>query len=167
MFRATCTVTGADPSTDMSISTGSTIGVLYPNCEAKIMDDDGKAEVPANERGELWVKAPNVMKGYWRNEKATKETLTPDGWLRTGDVCYVNEDGKFYIVDRKKVALRAGQNVSKPAGLTFEQELIKVKGNQVAPAELEALLLDHPAVSDAAVIGVEKYVDLHLPPRPG
>lgn len=86
--------------------------------------------------GELWVQGPNIMKGYWRNPKATKETFSPDGkWLRTGDIAYIDEKGCFYIVDRIK-------------------ELIKVKGNQVAPAELEALILDHPAISDVAVIGI-------------
>lgn len=102
------------------------------------MSEDGSQEITArgpDARGELWVRAPNVMKGYWNKPEATKETLTPDGWLKTGDIAYVDEQGKFYIVDRKK-------------------ELIKVKGNQVAPAELEALLLEHPAIADAAVIGV-------------
>lgn len=75
------------------------------------------------------------MKGYWHNPKATSETLTSDGWLKTGDIAYVDDTGNFFIVDRKK-------------------ELIKVKGNQVAPAELEALLLEHPAVQDVAVIGM-------------
>ena len=77
----------------------------------------------------------NLLPGYWRKPAATKETLTPDGWLKSGDICYVNEAGRFFIVDRKK-------------------ELIKVKGNQVAPAELEGLLLEHPAIADAAVVGV-------------
>ena len=102
-------------------------------------------------RGELWCKGANVMKGrvgthrlaptsltlgrYWKNPTATAETLTSDGWLKTGDIAYVDDNGKFFIVDRKK-------------------ELIKVKANQVAPAELEALLLEHQAVADAAVVGV-------------
>ena len=55
------------------------------------------------EHGEIWVRGPNVMKGYWGKEQATRETLTPDGWMKTGDVCYVDEDGNFFIVDRKKV----------------------------------------------------------------
>ena len=67
------------------------------------MNDEATAEVPQGERGEIWVRGPNIMKGYWRNEKATKETLTADGWLMTGDICYVDKDGYFYIVDRKKV----------------------------------------------------------------
>lgn len=114
------------------------MGELNANCEAMIMAEDGSREITArgpDARGELWVRAPNIMKGYWNKPEATKETLTPDGWLKTGDIAYVDEEGKFYIVDRKK-------------------ELIKVKGNQVAPAELEALLLEHPAIADAAVIGV-------------
>jgi 4-coumarate--CoA ligase len=75
------------------------------------------------------------MKGYWRNPRATAEVLTRDGWLRTGDIGYVDAEGKIYIVDRKK-------------------ELIKVRGNQVAPAELEAVLIKHPRILDAAVVGV-------------
>jgi 4-coumarate--CoA ligase len=80
----------------------------------------------------------SLMKGYWRNAPATKEIFVdgPDGrWMRTGDIAYVNKKGYFFIVDRMK-------------------ELIKVKGNQVAPAELEALLLEHPKVQDACVVGV-------------
>jgi acyl-CoA synthetase (AMP-forming)/AMP-acid ligase II len=99
-----------------------------------IVDEDGK-EVTRGQRGEIWIKAPNVMKGYWGKPKATKETLTPEGWLKTGDIAYIDEKSRFFIVDRKK-------------------ELIKVKGNQVAPAELEALLLDHDAIADVAVIGI-------------
>ena len=66
------------------------------------MNEKGTAEVPRGERGEIWVRSPTVMKGYWRNEKATKETLTPDGWLKTGDIVHVAEDGQIYVVDRKK-----------------------------------------------------------------
>lgn len=83
------------------------------------------------------------MKGYWQNERATREVFVngPDGrWMRTGDIAYVDKNGYFYIVDRMK-------------------ELIKVKGNQVAPAELEALLLEHYQIADAAVIGVPKDGD--------
>ena len=69
------------------------------------MDEDGLRELPIGEQGELWLRAPNVMKGYWRNAKATSETLTPDGWLKTGDICHIDKDGKFFIVDRKKVRI--------------------------------------------------------------
>ena len=135
--RITCTGLSPDTRTKQK---DSNVGVLPANCEARIMNEDGTAEVPPCERGELWIRAPNVMKGYWRNPEATRKTLTADGWLKTGDVCYVDEGQNFFIVDRKK-------------------ELIKVKGNQVAPAELEALLLEHPQVGDAAVIGVPNGED--------
>ncbi|KAH7555588.1 4-coumarate-CoA ligase-like protein [Bipolaris maydis] len=122
----------------------SSVGELYPNLEAKIVvDDQGQVEAPQGEQGEIWMRGPNVMKGYWKKPEATKETITPDGWLKTGDSAYVDANQHIHIVDRKK-------------------ELIKVKGLQVAPAELEALLLDHPQVQDAAVIGVQAE-DTELP----
>jgi acyl-CoA synthetase (AMP-forming)/AMP-acid ligase II len=137
MTEVTCAATTFDPS---KYSASFSVGELVPNCEAKIvLDDEGKVEAPQGERGEIWVRGPNVMKGYWRKPEATKETFGPGGWLKTGDVAYVDEEGHFFIVDRKK-------------------ELIKVKGLQVAPAELEAMLLDHPEVQDAAVIGVPQFV---------
>ncbi len=113
--------------------TGS-IGQLLPNSECKLLDDEGN-EVKPGEPGELYLKGPQTCLGYWRNEVATKETLLPGGWLRTGDVAVCNEDGKFWIVDRKK-------------------ELIKVNALQVAPAELEAVLLENEHVADAAVVGI-------------
>lgn len=94
------------------------------------------------------------MKGYWRNPKATAETKTADGWLKTGDVAFVDDEGKFHVVDRIKVGLRGSKTQAKTRTKLHMQELIKVKGNQVAPAELEALLLEHPAVADVAVVGV-------------
>jgi acyl-CoA synthetase (AMP-forming)/AMP-acid ligase II len=136
MTEVTCSAMGFHPD---EYSESFSVGELNANCEAKLIDDDGK-EVPQGERGEIWVKGPNVMKGYWRKPEATAETITPDGWLKTGDIAWYDKDGRFFIVDRKK-------------------ELIKVKGNQVAPAELEALLLDHPAIADVAVIGVSTGFD--------
>lgn len=88
-----------------------------------------------SEPGELWVKGPNVMAGYLNNPTATAETLDSDGYLHTGDIAVADPEGVVYIVDRLK-------------------ELIKYKGYQVPPAELEALLLTHPEIADAAVIGV-------------
>ncbi|KAK4952686.1 hypothetical protein LTR10_009492 [Elasticomyces elasticus] len=131
MTEITCSAIGFDPTS--SFVSGA-VGELNPNIEGCIVDEEGK-EVGLEERGEFWVRGPNVMKGYWRKPEATAETMTPDRWLKTGDIAYRDKDGLIYIVDRKK-------------------ELIKVKGNQVAPAELESLLLDHPAVLDAAVVGV-------------
>ena len=110
------------------------IGYLDPNTEGKLIDDEGKEVTKAGTPGELFVRGPQMCLGYWRNEAATQETLE-DGWLKTGDVAQVDEKGWFWIVDRKK-------------------ELIKVNGLQVAPAELEAVLLEHPDIADAAVVGI-------------
>lgn len=98
--RTTCAILGWDPT---ETSHTASVGELNPNCEAKIMADDGVTELGRNQRGELWVRGPNIMKGYWRNPQATKETKTEDGWLKTGDIAYVDDQGKFYVVDRKKV----------------------------------------------------------------
>lgn len=67
------------------------------------MADDGVTELDRNQRGELWVRGQNIMKGYWHNPQATKETKTEDGWLKTGDIAFVDDEALFHIVDRKKV----------------------------------------------------------------
>jgi acyl-CoA synthetase (AMP-forming)/AMP-acid ligase II len=113
----------------------SSVGVALPNTECKLVDPATGEEVGPGGRGELWVRGPNVMSGYLNNPEATAMTLDEEGYLHTGDVAEVTEDGVFSIVDRVK-------------------ELIKYKGYQVPPAELEALLLTHEQVADAAVIGV-------------
>jgi len=110
-------------------------GTALPNTICRIVDPESGADLPVGKEGELWIKGPQVMKGYLNNEKATKETLTPDGWLKTGDIAYIDEDGYMFIVDRLK-------------------ELIKFKGFQVAPAELEATLVAMDGITDAAVIGL-------------
>ena len=109
------------------------IGTLLPNTEARIVHEGN--DMPFGERGELWIRGPQVMKGYFGNENATSATIDEDGFIHTGDVAIMEESGHTYIVDRLK-------------------ELIKVKGFQVAPAELEALLVGHDGIADAAVIGV-------------
>ncbi|CAJ0907845.1 17100_t:CDS:2 [Entrophospora sp. SA101] len=106
---------------------------------AKIIDENGK-ELGINEQGELYVRGPNVMKGYLNNKQATKECIGKDGFFRTGDVAFINENGKIFLVDRIK-------------------ELIKYKGSQVAPAELESVLLTNPIISDAAVVGIYSEQD--------
>lgn len=111
-----------------------TVGQLIPNNKLKLVDENDN-EVAYNAPGEMLIQAPNVMLGYWRNEKATTEALSPDGWLRTGDIGVINEQGYIWIVDRKK-------------------ELIKVNALQVAPAELEDKLLENPDLADAAVVGI-------------
>jgi len=107
-------------------------GRLLPNTECLIVGPMGEA-LDRGEQGEVWVRGPLNMRGYLGNPEATAATIDSDGWLHTGDVGYVDEDGDIFIVDRVK-------------------ELIKYKGMQVAPAELEAILLGHPSVADAAVI---------------
>ncbi|KAI0528224.1 AMP-binding enzyme [Xylaria bambusicola] len=157
MTELTCTVTNWDPNEPKRRT--AAIGELMPNCKARLMKTDGSGEVTApNERGELWVASPTLMKGYWKRPDATADTMhvDPDGtrWMKTGDVAYIEKyesGGKLFIVDRIK-------------------ELIKVKGNQVAPAELEALLLDHAAVADAGVVGVtingEEVPRAYIVPKP-
>lgn len=101
MTEVTCAATTFDPS---KYSDSFSVGELVANCEAKIvLDDEGEVEAPRGERGEVWVRGPNIMKGYWEKPEATRETITTDGWLRTGDVAYVDDEGHFFIVDRKKV----------------------------------------------------------------
>jgi acyl-CoA synthetase (AMP-forming)/AMP-acid ligase II len=111
------------------------VGVTAPNTEIRIVDPASGEDLGIDEDGELWVRGPQVMKGYHNNPEATAITLDEDGWLRTGDMGHIDDDDHVYVVDRLK-------------------ELIKYKGFQVAPAELESLLLTHPAVADAAVIGL-------------
>jgi len=109
------------------------VGVLIRDSECKIIDTGTGDELGENQRGEVLIRGPQVMKGYLNNPEATAETIDEDGWLHTGDIGYIDSDAHLYIVDRVK-------------------ELIKYKGYQVAPAELEAILLSHPSVADAAVI---------------
>jgi acyl-CoA synthetase (AMP-forming)/AMP-acid ligase II len=111
------------------------IGPPIPNTESKIADLATGAELGPNQEGEICIRGPQVMKGYLNRPEATAAMIDPEGWLHTGDVGYADEEGCFFVVDRVK-------------------ELIKYKGLQIAPAELEAVLLAHPGVADAAVIPV-------------
>lgn len=110
-------------------------GIVVPNTSCQIVDPESGQAVPAGQEGELWIKGPQVMQGYLNNAEATAESITPDGWLRTGDIARIDADGYMFIVDRLK-------------------ELIKYKGFQVAPAELEAALVSMDGIADAAVIGL-------------
>ncbi len=112
-----------------------TSGVTVPNTETRLVDPESGEDRGVGVEGELWVRGPQVMKGYLNNAEATRITIDEDGWLHTGDIAVVDEFGHVSIVDRLK-------------------ELIKYKGFQVPPAELEALLLSHPKIADVAVIGV-------------
>lgn len=109
-------------------------GLLVPNTQARIIDIKTGVNLPPDEEGELWIKGPQVMQGYLNNAKATDETIVADGWLRTGDIARIDADGYMFITDRLK-------------------ELIKFKGFQVAPAELEATLIAIEGITDAGVVG--------------
>lgn len=100
MTEAVCTVTRCPEG---FVDRRASCGKLIPNVRAKFVDEDGR-EVAMGEPGELYIQGPNIMAGYWRNEKATRETLSPDGWLKTGDVAVYDKDGLIWIVDRKKVS---------------------------------------------------------------
>ena len=125
-------VTHLSPTRNAPLRPGSA-GRIVPNTQVRIVGVDSGAEVPQGQEGELWIRGPQIMKGYLGRPEDTAACIDAEGWYHTGDVGYVDPDGYFFIVDRTK-------------------ELIKYKGLQVAPAELEALLLTHPAVLDVAVV---------------
>jgi long-chain acyl-CoA synthetase len=118
------------------LSVKRSIGLPIANTEAKIVDESGQ-EVPVGEIGELLVRGPQVMEGYWNNPAETANVLKPDGWLATGDIARTDQDGFFYIVDRKK------------------DMILSTSGLNVYPSEIEQVLVLHPYVSEAAVIGVQ------------
>lgn len=115
--------------------TNGSVGVIVKGIHARVVDVENGKYLGPNEIGELHFKGKSVMKGYIGNAQATSATIDADGWLHTGDIGYYDKNGEFYIVDRIK-------------------ELIKYKGFQVPPAEIEALLLMHPKIKDAGVVGV-------------
>jgi long-chain acyl-CoA synthetase len=110
------------------------VGIPVPGVEVRLVDTGGE-DVLVGDAGELWVRGPNVFAGYWHDEEATARVLTEDGWLRTGDIAVVDDDGYLFIVDRAK-------------------DLIIVSGFNVFPAEVEEVLAAHPAVEGCAVVGV-------------
>lgn len=129
-----------------------TIGIPVPSTLCKIIDDDGN-ELPLGDTGELCVKGPQVMKGYWNREEATKEALDEDGWLRTGDIAVIQEDGYIRIVDRKK-------------------DMILVSGFNVYPNEIEDVLSNMPGVLQSAAIGIPdekagEAIKVFITPKPG
>jgi long-chain acyl-CoA synthetase len=111
------------------------IGLPLPDVEAKIMDYDKFVEKPQGEEGELWLRGPQVMPGYWGRPDETAKTITEDGWLRTGDIARMDSDGYFYIVDRLK-------------------DIIIASGFNIVPREVEEVLFEHPKVQEAVVAGV-------------
>jgi long-chain acyl-CoA synthetase len=111
-----------------------TVGPVVPETETKVVNDEG-VEVAAGKRGELWVRGPQVMRGYWQHEQETAEALTDDGWFKTGDYVEISDDGYISIVDRKK-------------------DMILVSGFNVFPNEIEDWVNRHPDVLESAAIGV-------------
>jgi len=130
----TSPVTHVTPPDPAKIKVGA-VGQAVRNTQVRIIDPETKKDLDVNQDGEIWMRGPQVMAGYLNNPEATQQTLDEEGWIHTGDIGHVDEDGYLFVVDRLK-------------------ELIKYKGYQVAPAELEGLLLQHPAIADAAVIPV-------------
>ncbi|KAJ7196472.1 AMP binding protein [Mycena pura] len=143
-------LTETSPSThtldwDSSIAKVGSCGYLLPTVKARlVVDEDGGVDAEEGKPGELWVQGKTVMKGYLNNPEATKNSITPDGWFKTGDIAVRDNDGYWYIVDRKK-------------------ELIKYK--VLPPAELEAVLLTHPDIADAGVVGVDSVEQATELPR--
>jgi acyl-CoA synthetase (AMP-forming)/AMP-acid ligase II len=131
----TSPVTHATRHTDPHPKLGG-IGPPIPNTEAKIVDVETGRDLDPNQEGEICIRGPQVMQGYLNRPDATTAMIDAEGWLHTGDIGYADPQGCFFVVDRVK-------------------EMIKYKGMQVAPAELEAVLLSHPAVADAAVIPLD------------
>nr|WOX58871.1 4-coumarate-CoA ligase 2 [Phyla nodiflora] len=120
-------------STPVEYRRWGSVGKLSGNIEAKIVEPETNIGLPPSRKGELWIKGPTVMKGYVNDPKANSEAFVSGEWFRTGDVCYIDGEGFLFVVDRVK-------------------DIIKYKGYQVPPAELEQLLLSHPDIVDAAVI---------------
>ncbi|KAH0842472.1 4-coumarate--CoA ligase-like 7 [Fonsecaea pedrosoi] len=167
LTETTCSATGfaQDDEDD-----GRSIGWLNPNVSAKIVPVpehgfEQSTEIPYTV-GEIWIAGPNVMKGYYKRPRETMETIVYDDdgtrWLKTGDVGYIDNRGCLYIVDRLKVGLRTPTCDWYSDSNTDQKELIKVKGLQVAPAEIEQVLLTHQGIADAAVVG-EKRRDGEYP----
>jgi long-chain acyl-CoA synthetase len=111
------------------------IGPPLPGVDVRLVDADGD-DALAGDPGEIWVRGPNVFSGYWDDEAATARVLTPDGWLRTGDIAVADDDGCLSLVDRAK-------------------DLVIVSGFNVYPAEVESVLAEHPDVAEVAVVGVD------------
>ncbi|KAL0124897.1 hypothetical protein PUN28_006635 [Cardiocondyla obscurior] len=115
-------------------------GTVTKNVQLKIVDPESGKVLGPNQSGEIWLKSPMIMNGYYKNPEATKNTIDEEGWLHSGDIGYVDEDGELFIIDRIK-------------------ELIKYRGYQISPGEIEGVLITHPAVLETVVLGVPHLLD--------
>ncbi|XP_076297963.1 uncharacterized protein LOC143217491 isoform X2 [Lasioglossum baleicum] len=134
------TETSGMVATQLPGGTSGSCGTVNPNCEMKIIDIQTGETLGPNQQGELCVKSANVMKGYYKNPTATMQSISKDGWVHTGDLAYYNEKGELFIIDRIK-------------------EIIKYRGHQIVPTEIEDLLLTHPAVSEVGVVSIPHPTD--------
>ena len=142
------------------------VGKLLPNCEAKIMSLDGTSELGPNQSGELWVRSPNVTKGYLKRPQLTSKAFLADGWLRTGDLACYDSRNNWYIKDRIEVRIDKSMKLSKTMHRlkSFTKDLIHGQdGLYALPTDLESVLLDISGVRDAGVTAVESYVLAPLP----
>lgn len=147
MTESACAATNLYPSIMEKVETyRGSIGRPIPNTLMKIVKPEDSTLTPLgpNITGEILIRGPQIMKSYHNLPQETKNTITEDGWLKSGDLGYYNEEGFFFVTDRLK-------------------ELIKVKGNQVAPAELEGVIRSFPGVADAAVIGIPHKTSGEVP----
>ncbi|XP_042482889.1 4-coumarate--CoA ligase-like 6 [Macadamia integrifolia] len=122
----------------------TSIGLLAPNMQAKVVDPISSSSLSPGKSGELWLRGPGIMKGYLNNEDATKSAIDKEGWLHTGDIACFDHDGYIYVLDRLK-------------------EIIKYKGFQIAPADLESVLISHPEILDTAVTSVPDEIAGEIP----
>lgn len=115
-------------------------GTVLQNVQLKVVDSENGKVLGPNNLGELWIKTPTLMNGYYRNPEVTESTVDKEGWLHSGDIAYFDEDGELFVVDRIK-------------------DLIKYRGYQISPGEIEGVLMSHPAVLEAAVVGVSHAIN--------
>ncbi|XWS22773.1 hypothetical protein CRYUN_Cryun29cG0065100 [Craigia yunnanensis] len=143
--RITLTLTHGDPINGHGIAKKSSVGFILPNLEIKFIDPDTGRSLPKNTPGELCVRSQCVMQGYCENKEETNRTIDKNGWLHTGDIAYIDDDGDIFIVDRIKELI-------KYKGFQDQNRSLEQKQPNATPAELEAILLSHPLVKDAAVV---------------
>ncbi|XP_018393717.1 PREDICTED: uncharacterized protein LOC108772644 [Cyphomyrmex costatus] len=138
------TEAGGPVTTQQLHQKNGSCGIVITNVQIKIVDRESGKVLEQNQSGEIWLKSATMMTGYYKNPEATKSTIDEEGWLHTGDIGYVDEDGELFIIDRIK-------------------ELIKYRGYQISPGEIESTLMSHPAVLEVAVLGVPHALDNEHP----